>query len=112
VTADSAAAEAVGTVAEMAEATSSVLRALAHPTRREMVRLLRTGDLTAGELATPFDGAASTLSEHIAVLRRAGLVHGARRGSSITYTLDVPVLEETLRATMDLFDLWDGHDHA
>ncbi len=111
-TADSAGAEAVGTVAPMAEATSSVLRALAHPTRREMVRLLRAGDLAAGELAAPFDGAASTLSEHIAVLRRAGLIHGSRRGSTITYTLDVPVLEETLRATIDLFDLGERHEHA
>lgn len=110
--ADSAGAEAVGTVAPVAEAMSSVLRALAHPTRREMVRLLRAGDLTAGELATPFEGAASTLSEHIAVLRRSGLIHGSRRGSTITYTLDVAVLEETLRAAMDLFDLGGCHDHA
>jgi DNA-binding transcriptional ArsR family regulator len=96
----------------MAGVKSSVLSALAHPTRREMVRLLRAGDRTAGDLVAPFDGAASTLSEHIAVLRRAGLVHGSRRGSTITYTLDVPVLEGTLRAALDLFDLGAAHERA
>lgn len=95
----------------MAEAESSVLRALAHPTRREMLRLLRAGDRTAGELTAPFDGAASTLSEHVAVLRKAGLVHGVRRGSTITYTLDVSVLEETLMAMLATFDLEGRHGH-
>lgn len=60
----------------------------------------------------PFDGAASTLSEHIAVLRRADLIQGTRRGSTITYTLNVSVLEETLMEIMDLFDLGGRHDES
>lgn len=89
----------------MAESKSSVLKALAHPTRREVIRLLRAGDRTAGELAGHFDQAASTMSGHFAVLRGAGLIQGRRDGSTITYTLNVSVLEETLMEIMELFDL-------
>ena len=97
-------------VSAMAGMKSSVLKALAHPTRREVIRLLRSGDKTAGELAAEFDAALSTMSGHFSVLKSAGLIQGRRDHSTITYTLNVSVLEETLMEIMELFDL--GADDA
>ena len=94
----------------MSETESSVLKALAHPTRREIVRILRAGDRTAGDLAGRFDAAPSTMSGHFSVLRHAGLVQGRRRGTTITYTLNVSVLEETLLATMEFLGIGDDDD--
>lgn len=89
----------------MAESQSSVLKALAHPTRRGIIRILRDGDRTAGELAGRFEAAPSTMSGHFSVLRNAGLVQGRRNGTTITYTLNVSVLEETLMATMEFLGM-------
>ena len=94
-------AETSGSVSTMTESASSVRKALAHPTRREIIRVLRSGDRTAGELAGRFDAAPSTMSGHFSVLRNAGLIQGRRDGTTITYTLNVSVLEETLMATME-----------
>ena len=80
-----------------------VYRALADPTRREILRLLRERDRSAGELAEHFPLARSTLSGHLAVLREAGLVQVERRGSTLIYSLNLSVLEEALMALLDLF---------
>lgn len=82
---------------------SRVYQALAHPVRRKVLALLRERDMTAGELAEHFDISKPTLSGHFAVLRDAGLVHGDRNGTSITYHLNVSVLEEALLALLDAF---------
>ena len=84
-------------------AVQKVYRALADPTRREILRLLRERDRSAGELAERFPLARSTLSGHLAVLREAGLVQVERRGSTLIYSLNLSVLEEALMALLDLF---------
>ncbi len=81
---------------------NSVFRALSDPTRREILALLRDGDLTAGQLAERFNLARSTLSEHCAVLKDAGLVVTERQGTVIVYSLNVSALEEALAALMAL----------
>ena len=68
-----------------------------------MLALLRERDLTAGELAAQFDLSWPTMSGHFAVLRAAGLIDADRTGSTITYHLNVSVLEEALAALMDAF---------
>lgn len=78
-----------------------VYRALADPTRRRVLALLRERDMTAGELAAQFDLSWPTMSGHFAVLREADLVHADRTGSTITYHLNVSVLEEALLALLD-----------
>jgi len=80
----------------------AVLRALSDPTRREMLRMLREGDLTAGQLAERFPQARSTLSEHCATLKSAGLVVTERQGNAIVYSLNVSALEEAVGAVMGL----------
>jgi DNA-binding transcriptional ArsR family regulator len=82
-----------------------VYKALSDPTRRRILELLRARDMTAGELAARFDLAKPTLSGHFAVLREAGLIQGDRTGTTITYRLNVSVLEEALWALMASFKI-------
>jgi DNA-binding transcriptional ArsR family regulator len=82
-----------------------VYRALADPTRRRIIQLLRERDMTAGELADHFPLAKPTLSGHFAVLREADLIQGEKNGTTITYHLNVSVLEEALVTLMTVFKL-------
>jgi DNA-binding transcriptional ArsR family regulator len=79
---------------------SLVFKALADPTRRRILELLRDREMSAGELAGHFALAKPTLSGHFAVLREAGLVDVQRQGTSLFYRLNVSVLEEALMALM------------
>ena len=81
---------------------NEIFRALADPTRREVLRLLRARDLTAGEIADRFPLAKSTLSGHFAVLRQAGLVVAEKRGTTIVYSLNASALEDAVGAAMEL----------
>lgn len=85
-----------------------VYRALSDPTRRKVLQLLRERDMTAGEIARHFKITKPTLSRHFAVLREADLIQGDKVGKTITYRLNVSVLEEALLALMNTFDLVRG----
>lgn len=84
---------------------SEVLKALAHPTRRAILRLLREREMSAGEIASHFDLTKPTLSGHFNELRDAGLVDVQRQGTSLIYRLNASVLEEALMELMDGFGL-------
>ena len=77
-----------------------VFDALSHPTRREVLELLKHGGMTAGELADHFDVSKPTMSAHFAKLREAGLIQGEQRGGHIIYTLNLSTLEEALHGFM------------
>jgi DNA-binding transcriptional ArsR family regulator len=79
---------------------NDVYRALSDPTRRRILALLRDGDMTAGDLADMFDQAWPTISGHLKVLREADLVQADRNGTSISYHLNVSVLEEAIASLM------------
>jgi len=81
---------------------SDVFDALAHPVRRKILKLLRNGPLSAGDLAERFDLAKPTLSGHFTVLKTADLVSAERRGTSIIYRLNMSVLEEAMAALMSI----------
>jgi len=83
---------------------NEVFRALSDPTRREILRLLKRGDLSAGELAERFALAKSTLSGHFNVLRHAGLIVAERRGTTIQYSLNLSALEEAMSAVLALLE--------
>ncbi len=83
-------------------ALDALFRALSDPTRREILRLLRSRDMTAGEIADRFPLAKSTLSGHFNVLRHAGLVVSERTGTSIVYSLNLAAYEEALAGVMSL----------
>jgi DNA-binding transcriptional ArsR family regulator len=73
---------------------STAYRALADPTRREILRLLREGDLAAGELAGHFEISWPSVSRHLRVLDNAGLVSSQRHGGNIVYSLQTSVLQD------------------
>ena len=87
---------------------SNVYKALADPTRRRILQLLRARDMSAGELAEQFDSAWPTLSRHFAILPEADLIQGEKRGASIIYSLNVSVLEEALLGMMEMFQIDRG----
>ena len=82
---------------------NQIFRALADPTRRKILQLLRERELAAGEIAEQFPFAWPTLSRHLAILREADLIQGDKRGNSILYRLNVSVLEEALLGFMEAF---------
>jgi DNA-binding transcriptional ArsR family regulator len=82
-----------------------VYQALSDPTRRRILELLRERDMSAGELAEHFALAKPTLSGHFAVLKAADLIQGSKNGTTITYRLNISVLEEALLALMNVFRL-------
>ena len=82
---------------------NEVFRALGDPTRREILRLLRQRDMTAGEIASEFPLARSTLSGHFTVLKHAGLIVAEKDGTSIVYSLNVSVVEQAVGAVLNLF---------
>lgn len=82
----------------------SAFKALADPTRREILRLLARGDLPAGELGAAFDISQPAVSRHLAVLRAAGLVTARRDGQNVIYALDTTVVQDVVRLLLDLSD--------
>ncbi|MBS1240468.1 MAG: transcriptional regulator [Proteobacteria bacterium] len=84
---------------------TSVFKALADPTRRKILQLLKAGPMNAGELAEQFGVSKPTMSAHFAVLREAGLIGSEKDGKHVTYWLNATVLEEALLAFAGALDL-------
>ena len=78
------------------------LKALADPTRREILNLLKSGTKSAGEIAEHFDITAAAISRHLSVLKEADLIEDTREGKYIYYTLNASVLEEIMLWITDL----------
>ena len=78
------------------------LKALADPTRREILNLLKTGKRSAGEITDHFDITAAAISRHLSVLKEADLIEDTREGKFIIYTLNASVLEEIMLWITDL----------
>ena len=74
----------------------NTMRALADPTRREILNLLKGGALAAGEIGEHFDMTAAAVSRHLSVLKEAELIRDRREGKFIIYELNASVLEEIL----------------
>jgi DNA-binding transcriptional ArsR family regulator len=80
----------------------AVLRALADPHRREIVRLVRDTELPAGQIASHFDLTQQAVSQHLMVLRRAGLLDERREGTRRLYRFRRDALEP-VRDLLDEF---------
>ena len=78
------------------------LKALADPTRREILNLLKQGQLSAGAITDHFDITAAAISRHLSVLREADLIEDTREGKYIFYQLNASVLEEIMLWITDL----------
>lgn len=82
---------------------SEAFKALADPTRREILRLLAGGERSAGELAERFDMSKPSVSHHFAVLKAADLVGSRRQGQQVIYWLNTTVLQDVLAWLWDFF---------
>lgn len=85
-------------------------KALADPTRRRILELLRSADLTAGELADHFDMTKPSISHHLNTLKAAGLVDAEREGQSIVYSLNTSVLQDLMSWFYTFTDRSDSDD--
>lgn len=72
------------------------LRALADPTRREILNMLKKGPMSAGQIAEHFSVTAAAVSRHLSILKDADLVVDQREGKYIFYELNTSVLEEIM----------------
>jgi DNA-binding transcriptional ArsR family regulator len=81
---------------------NTVFEALSHPVRRKVLGLLKSGPLSAGDLAAHFDISRPTLSVHFAKLKQAELVAVQRQGTSLIYHLNTSVLEQALADVISL----------
>lgn len=79
---------------------NKVFEALAHPIRREILELLKSGSRTAGDLSDRFPVSKPTMSGHFAKLRDAGLIQADQKGATIFYSLNLSTLEEVLLGFM------------
>jgi len=84
---------------------NDVFKALADPTRREILKTLRLGEKSAGDLAEQFNLAKSTLSGHFSVLKTAKLVITEKRGTTVMYKLNSSVFEEAMTHLMEIFNI-------
>ncbi len=71
-----------------------IFKALADPTRRRILELLKSGPKGSGEIAEAFPSSWPTISRHLAVLRDAGLIQATREGQHIRYELDTSVVQD------------------
>jgi len=78
------------------------LRALADPIRREILNMLKSGRMSAGEITEHFPVTAASVSRHLSVLKEADLIRDQREGKYIFYELNASVLEEIMLWITDL----------
>lgn len=88
---------------------AETFKALSDPIRRDILSLLKNGRLSAGEIGSHFDMTGATISYHLGILKKAGLVFESREKNFIFYELNTSVVEEVM---LWLSELKGGTDHA
>ena len=76
--------------------------ALADPTRRKILSLLKVRDMNAGEIAEQFNMTKPSISHHLSLLKQAGLVTAEKRGQNVVYSLNLSFVEEMLQLISEL----------
>ena len=82
--------------------------ALASPYRREIIKLLKWKNLSAGEIADHFDISQPSISRHLDILKQAEIVTAERKANQIIYSLNLSVMEEIFMQFSDLFQIKEG----
>ena len=72
------------------------LKALSDPTRRKILELLKKGPMSAGEIGEHFEMTGATLSHHLSILKKAGLVDDSKKGTFVYYEINTSVMEDIL----------------
>lgn len=82
---------------------NETFKALADPTRREILLMLRERDMSAGEIGDQFELSGSTMSGHFNVLKSAGLIVSERNRTTIVYSINTSAFDDALGAVMGMF---------
>lgn len=82
---------------------SLMFKALADPTRRQILNRLKQGSLTAGEIASGFNIAKPSLTHHLNLLKTADLIVSEKQGQFVIYSLNLSAFEEAANTMYDLF---------
>ena len=88
----------------MSSQNDSFFKAIADPTRRQILKLLKKRSMNAGEIAESFELTPGSLSHHYNVLKAADLVRSERHGQQIVYSLNTSVFEDVAAMLADLFE--------
>ena len=75
---------------------NDTMKAIADPTRRNILNLIKDGSKTAGEIAGNFDMTGATISHHLNQLKKAGLIYENKHKNFVYYSLNASVFEEVL----------------
>ena len=81
---------------------ADVWKALADPTRRKILELLKTRDMNAGEIAEEFNMTKPSISNHLSILKQADLVEAEKQGQNVIYSLKTSVLEDIMNMISNL----------
>ncbi|MDH5519434.1 MAG: metalloregulator ArsR/SmtB family transcription factor [Acidimicrobiia bacterium] len=91
---------------------ADVFRALAHPGRRQVLAALRRRPMTPSELSEELSIKMPNLSAQLSVLKEADLIHAERDGTSLTYRVNLSVLESTMATLMEQLGVGAPDDRA
>lgn len=75
---------------------NTIFKALNDPSRREILELLKSGDMTAGDIADHFEMSKPSISHHLDLLKQAGLISQMKKGQFRFYSLNMTVLDELI----------------
>jgi len=81
---------------------NEVFKALADPTRRKILDLLRDKDLSAGDIADQFDMTKPSISNHLSILKKAELVLVEKKGQFMIYSLNTTLFQDVIRWMLEL----------
>lgn len=89
---------------------ASLFYALDNPIRREIIEMLKWKSMSAGEIASHFDISAPSVSRHLDVLKKADIIVAERRGTTLIYSLNLSVLQESLIEIIKLLRVEDKEE--
>ena len=82
-----------------------IYKAIADPIRREILNLLKENDLTVNEIVDKFNISQPSISNHLTILKNAGLITSEKSGRYIYYSLNTTVLEESFKWFLSLINM-------
>ncbi len=87
-----------------------VFKALSDPTRRKILELLNDQSLNAGEIADYFQITKPSISHHLTILKKSGLIIDERQGQNIVYSLDMTVFQDVMSWFMSFMNVGETKD--
>lgn len=91
---------------------NNTFKALADPTRREILRMLSEKNLSAGDIAKAFKISKPSISHHLNILKNAELISGERDGQNIIYSVNASVMQELIQELMEMFQIGEEEDDS